>query len=220
MAGPTQATDMSGRQYGLLTVLGRAGRWPGTKLAAWRCRCECGREKVCLGVTLRTGRTRSCGCLVGGKVTHGQSGTPIYARWMSMWERCTNPKNSAYPRYGGRGIRVCKRWKKFEVFLADMGECPAGLTLERIDNGGPYAPENCRWATRKEQANNRRSNARFDTPLGKLSMAEIAEKAGISYQAVQLRVRAGLLGASLLAPNKRPRRSTTSSTAARANASP
>lgn len=187
-----KVTDMSGRVFGRLTVLkllGRAkwGDW------FWECRCECGVIKKCLGSALRSGNTRSCGCLVidtqrSRKTTHGGSYSETYSIWNDMRYRCLNKNHQAYHNYGGRGITVCERWLKFENFLADMGERPPGLTIDRKDNNGNYCPENCRWATRKEQANNSRHN-RLITFNGKtLNMSQWANALGMSTDRLDGRI--------------------------------
>lgn len=156
--------DLRGKRFGRLTVR-KIQRIPFAREVSWLCECDCGRTKVILGGSLRSGYTTSCGCLhkeIASRkhLIHGHArkklNSPIYGSWCGMISRCTNPRNKQWDNYGGRGITVCRRWYKFKNFLADMGEAPPGLSLDRINNDGNYEPGNCRWATAKQQANNRR----------------------------------------------------------------
>jgi len=150
--------DITGQRFGLWVAKRPGGTAPGAG-TLWVCRCDCGRTSVVSGRTLRNGRSRSCGCKRAYKHGHARDGLrpPSYVAYYAMLERCNNPNHVSFKNYGGRGIRVCERWRDFTNFLADVGERPSSeVQLDRINNDGNYEPGNVRWATRQEQALNRR----------------------------------------------------------------
>lgn len=142
---------------------------------------------------------------------HGQYGTRLYEIWRTMKKRCTNPKHGQYRNYGGRGIQLCEEWKDFRLFYewAIKSGYADNLTLERIDNGDNYSPENCRWATIKEQANNRRSNHIIEYAGERLTLAQWSEKLGVSWACLYERLRKGwTIERALTTPHPRKRRNT------------
>lgn len=146
--------DLTGKTFGRLTVLEYVETIK--KDAYWRCRCECGSLKITSSNALRTGHTRSCGCL-RKEWCHGYSNTSEYHSWVAMIQRCTNPKDPGYQNYGGRGIQVDPRWMNFRAFIADMGSKPTPYhSISRKDNNGNYVPSNCEWTTTYEQNRNKR----------------------------------------------------------------
>lgn len=180
--------DFAGKRFGRLTTVKHYGKDKSGNIT-WVCECDCGNETIVRVASLFCGNTKSCGCLIGDTSRiHGMDGTPTYRTWDTMKRRCLNPNSISYESYGGRGIKVCKRWLKFENFYADMGEKPNGTSLDRIDNDGDYEPSNCRWATYKQQARNR-SSSRLISYGGKLyTMAELVEKFNINRGTLEHRI--------------------------------
>lgn len=189
--------DLSGQRFFRLLVTSRAGRRSGS--TAWNCRCDCGRDVVVLGENLKSGNSRSCGCLhdelyaarveAHGATIAGKK-TPEHIIWSHIKTRCLNQKAREYPNYGGRGITICDRWRNsFEHFLSDMGRRPsADHEIDRIDNDGHYEPDNCRWATRDEQNNNKRNNRHVLVGGVSLTLAQAAERHDVGYAALWRRV--------------------------------
>jgi hypothetical protein len=168
-AGLAAVKKLEGKRFGRLRVIERVENIG--KNAAWLCSCDCGNTLIATTGELNRGRTQSCGCLKHDKLiermtTHGHGSptnkSPTYVSWLGMKSRCYDPNFKYFKYYGGRGIKVCTRWRfSFENFLADMGERPPGKTLDRYPNqNGDYKPSNCRWATKKQQQNNMRNNRR------------------------------------------------------------
>ena len=178
--------DLEGQRFGRLVVLGFVGMKRGN--AVWLCQCDCGTHKPIKSYYLRRSKKarRDCGC---AGIGHGMSHNPTYISWHGLKTRCYNQRDEHYARYGARGIRVCERWRRsFKNFLADMGERPDGMTVERIDNDGHYEPDNCRWATPEEQSNNRQVT-RLLTFNGKTqSISMWAREVHMSYNTLFHRV--------------------------------
>lgn len=184
-----QMIDRTGQRYGRWTVLSRAPDViPGH--ATWRCRCDCGNEGDVRGCILARGESRSCGCfnlevrrrVCRDRSTHGHAKRGKWSRTYRIWT------GLGHRRYE-KAIPVCDRWRKFEAFLSDMGECPSDLhTLDRIDNRHGYNPANCRWATMKEQQNNRTNNRRITFKGETLTLMQWAERLGASHKTISHRL--------------------------------
>lgn len=187
--------DIVGQKFNRWTALSFEGKRGAHKM--YLCRCECGTEKLVQRNSLVDGKTKSCGCFRDERsrkrfTKHGMNGHPAYESWSGMKKRCYIPSTRTFQHYGGRGITVCAEWHSFENFWRDMGAAWApGLEIERIDVNGNYEPDNCRWATNQEQANNKRTNVFLDTPWGRLTQIEAARMANISLGALIHRMKAG-----------------------------
>lgn len=191
----TKQAIEAGTVFGRLTVIGDAAQ-KGTNSCS-RCRCECGKEVVVVNYSLRSGHTRSCGCLsreaTGARFRkHGKAGSKLYDVWSAMRKRCENPADPAYGRYGGRGITVCKRWASFVNFLADMGDRPTPKhSIERVDNSAGYSKRNCRWALAPEQVKNRRNTRRVTIGERTETLMDWCREYGADYFVAYSRIRSG-----------------------------
>lgn len=201
--------DLSGQRFGRWTVVNQGPDYR-RGIPAWNCQCDCGKTGTIRAGTLKSGGSRSCGCLnvdvhremcIKRNTKHGMTRTPTYLSWGHMIRRCHDPKHRQFPDYGGRGISVCSAWREsFAAFLADVGPCPPGLTIERINNDRGYEPGNCKWATRKAQALNRRSNHRLTLNGVTAAITEWAERLGISRKTIENRLKLGLPIDKVLSP--------------------
>ena len=195
--------DLTGKKFGRWSVIKKQERRGLYGSVPWLCQCDCGVQRDIVASTLVDGRSRSCGCWKSEKArTHGKSRTAIYELWSGMLKRCSNTNSEQYANYGGRGIQVCERWKKFENFYADMGECPAGHSLDRIDNNGNYEPRNCRWATQKQQVRNKQNTFMVEFEGKQIALAELCERHGLPLKRTRNRIVVGWPLEEALNPNK------------------
>lgn len=189
--------DKTGHRFGRLRAVRFAGvlaKPPHGTEAVWECVCDCGSKVLVRGRLLANGNSKSCGCARIESITTnlGRSRMKEYRRWAGLLNRCSNPAYVGYKNYGGRGITVCDQWKRFENYYADMGDPPsASHSLHRINNDGPYSPENCKWADSKEQANCTTRSV-YLTLNGITKTATLwAEEVGINPKTIQKRKRDG-----------------------------
>lgn len=186
--------DLTGQRFGRLVAI---SHYIEAKRTFWNCQCDCGTTTAVDRQSLRSGATTSCGCRRGAataarNMTHGLRHVPEYSVWAMMRQRCNNPRFPAYKAYGGRGIVICERWSAFENFYADMGSRPSPKhELDRIDNDGPYSPDNCRWTTQQANANNKRSNRIIEHNGDALTLAEWSRRTGMKYDTLLARLDRG-----------------------------
>lgn len=204
MAEATSSTIFPGTKFGRW-ILVRYDR-DDDRGPRWVCRCVCGRERSVSLASLRAGSSKACGCTRGHR-THGQAGVKTtsaeYWVWHSMRQRCENPNDTGYSRYGARGIRVCETWAKFEAFFADMGARPSsGHSIDRIDSDGDYEPTNCRWATIGEQNRNTSRNVYVEHDGRRMVLKDWAREYGVPYMTLKARYRDGMeFGEALRLPS-------------------
>ena len=187
-----------GQKYGRLTVISFDGIYSTNRkyvyYKKWLCRCECGNICSVLDSCLKNGHTRSCGCYsrdltIARSTTHGKNKTRTHRIWNAMKERCSKESQYGYKNYGGRGIKICSRWlNSFENFFTDMGECPDGYSLERIDVNGDYCPENCKWIPMRDQSLNTRRTKYIPYKGEMKSVSYVAREIGMPYHTLYGRI--------------------------------
>jgi hypothetical protein len=181
-----------GDKFGKRTILEFVGRdrW-GHEI--WLCQCECGSIKEVLRSNILSGKAQSCKACGTTKHGHKKNGkiSVTYQTWLDIKKRCYDPNNKQYKDYGGRGIKLCERWQKFENFLEDMGERPSNLTIERLNNDGDYYFENCEWATRLEQNNNKRNNRHIEFNGETMNLSQYLRKVNLPYTTFYNRIYRG-----------------------------
>jgi len=187
--------DITNKTFGRLTVIEIVGK-DKHRCITWKCKCSCGKYTITTGTRLRSGMTKSCGCLVKENkplLTHGLSKkTPEYFVWVTMRQRINNKKDKHYLDYGGRGLTISKEWDNYPAFLKDMGRRPNNkYSLERIDNNKGYSKNNCKWATAKEQTNNQRSNHKLTLNGKTQNISQWAEELDVPYSRILSRLRYG-----------------------------
>ena len=193
-----QFKDLTGTRFGNLTVIGRAEDYvykSGRREVMWRCKCDCGNEVVVHKGGMHKGGTVSCGCAKRSRLTkHGLSESRLDRIFRGMKQRCYDKHAANYAAYGGRGVRICNEWLEDKQAFFDWAihnGYDDSLSIDRVDVNGDYTPANCKWATNKEQSNNRRDNIRISYDGLTLSVAEWAAKTNIPYSTIYSRLRSG-----------------------------
>lgn len=184
--------DLTGQKFGRLTALSYSHQ-NHLGVSYWKFRCDCGNEITTAGAQVVRGHATSCGCrqreaAAANNLSHGKTNTPTYRIWLNMRTRCLNPSRKQWKDWGGRGISFDPLWNDFSVFLADMGERPEGLSLERKDNSKNYSKDNCVWATAKQQCRNTRRNRRITIGGATKLLCEWEETSGIDADCITKRI--------------------------------
>jgi len=176
-----------GSRFGKLLTIEFVGKNErGNKLI--KCQCDCGNETIATYSHLLSGNRTSCGCHHPGQLRHGMTKTRTHNIWLEIKRRCYDPKHISYGYCGARGIAVCDRWMEFDNFFSDMGECPKGMSIDRIDNSKGYEPSNCRWATPKQQTENRSVQKFYEIDGETMTLPDVAKKYGINYRTLRNRM--------------------------------